>query len=301
MLDEIKEVEAYLCNPEDENPRIGASLLFDGFKGKCKLNGLKDVLTLVASRYLYDFCKFDNFDKESKDKVILILRIWCGFESDVTQEELELAKTENKEWFDRYPQAEGWLRAYHAKHCNRESHNWSNYSEKWVPQLRTKNIYQAETTSYESVLAQVIARGPLKTYYLVMRDNYADALKNDIKDGEGKVPGVRKQRNLIKLIAAYKALQLLHPGQEYVLLQTNRVLGWLGLGSDKDDRWCLDFTWRGEPLFLKDGDKDFKKFYVNQSFLEAVDAQIKENVSDFSKEEYVVYQDAGHQNELIKL
>lgn len=301
MLDEIREVKSYLCNPDDDNPRISANLLFENYKGNCKLNGLKDILVLVASHFFYDFCSSENFSKDSKKKTILIMRIWCSFENDVTEEELEFAKSECEKWFATYPQAEGWLKTYHTKHCNRETHNWTNYSKKWVSQLGEKKIYKAEVATYESILAQVIARGPLKTNYLVMKNAYIDAVKNDIRDGRGKTPGTIKKRNVIKLIAAYKMLQTLHPGQKYVLLQTNRVLAWLGMSSDKDDRWCLDFTWKDEALFLKEGSSDFKKYYVNQEFLDEMDVQILESISDLSREEYLIYQDAGHQSELIKL
>lgn len=113
----------------------------------------------------------------------------------------------------------------------------------------------------------------------------------------------RRQRTILKLIAAYKVLQLLHPGQKYVLLQTNRILNWLGFDSDKEDRWCLDFNWRGEPVFLMKSYRNFKKISVSQAFLEEMDVQLCVGMPESVPNGYNIYQDAGHgrKNGLIKL
>ena len=96
-------------------------------------------------------------------------------------------------------------------------------------------------------------------------------------------------------------MQIFHPEQKYVLLQPNRVLGWMGIRSDKKERWCLNYTWNNELLFKMESGEKHKKFYVNEEFLKVVDAQIREDVSEISKEEYIIYQDQGHQNELKEL
>ena len=301
MLDEKIEVIEYLCNPDIAEPRISANILFENYKAECKLDRVQDILTLIASHYLYDFCKGDIIDEETKKKVILILRIWCGFDNDVTKEELKFAKKECKEWFDKYPQAEGWLKTFYAKHCKEGKNIWPKYTNKRANELRTENIYKANAISYEGILAQTIARGPLKTYYLVVKKDYTDVVGNAIKDEKGEVPKNVKKRNIMKLIASYKILQIFHPEQKYVLLQPNRVLGWMGIRSDKKERWCLNYTWNNELLFKMESGEKHKKFYGNEEFLKVVDAQIREDVSEISKEEYIIYQDQGHQNELKEL
>lgn len=302
MLDEIKEVEAYLCQPDAKEPRLGEKLLFEK-KGEYRLNGIADVLTLVACRYLYDYNQLSKTDMKWKENVILIMRIWCGFENDVTEEELEWAKKENAAWFQNYPQAEGWLRKYH-KNIHKEADvecEWLKYSEKWREILNSKYFYQAESLCYENILAQAIARGPLKSYYLVIKKEYENALENDIKNEKDKKPDSRRKNTLLKILAAYKILQRFHPGQESVLLQTNRILNWLGFNSDKDDRWCLGFQWCGENIFTKESTNNYKKLHVNQKFLKEMDVKLQEG--DLIPDGYNVYKDMGHgkQNGLMKL
>ena len=302
MLNERKEAEGYLCEPDSDDTRLGAKLLSDNFKGDCKLNGIADVLTLVACHYLYGFSGFGQAGQKAEEMAVLIMRVWCGFENDVTEDELRTAKEENEKWFKMYPQAEGWLRTYHGRHLKEKSDDWTAYSRKWKKHLNSENLYQAESLCYGNILAQA-ARGPLKSYALVIKNDYEKALKNEIRNQEGKAPDVRRQRTILKLIAAYKVLQLLHPGQKYVLLQTNRILNWLGFDSDKEDRWCLDFHWRGEPVFLMKSYRDFKKFSVNQAFLEEMDVRLWEGVPESVPNGYSIYQDAGpgKKNGLVKL
>lgn len=301
MLDEVKEVESYLKNPDAHDVRVGAKLLFDNYK-ECKLNGLADILTLVVCQYLFEYNCGKKLNDELKNKAILIMRIWCGFDEDVKSDELMKAKQENKQWFVKYPQAEGWLRNYYVEHSNKKKCcDWSKYSEKWKNSLNSGQVYQAERICYENIIAQAVARGALKKYNLVVKKEYEDIMNNDVRNENGKKPDARKKKTILKLLAAYKILQLQHPNQKYVLLQTNRVLNWLGYKSDKKDRWCLKFKWCGEPIFLMDSHGDFKKFAVNQAFLEKIDVQLKEKQADERLEGYNIYLDDGHGKELIKL
>lgn len=305
MLNEIKEVESYLCTPRSVDTRLGIKLLTDNFKGDCKLNGIADILTLVASHYLFDVYKFHELNRDVEKMTILIMRIWCGFENDVMGDELKIAKEENREWFKKYPQAEGWLRVYHDQHLKGKTCNWEEYSNKWKKTLNSKYLYQAESLCFENILAQAIARGPLQEYYLVIKKKYEDAIKNDIRDKnrKGKILDSRKQKTILKLLAAYKILQKLHPRQSYVLMQTNRILNWLGYESDNKERWCLDLTWCGEQIFFIDSDYDFKKMSVNQKFLNEMDVHLQEASSTSILSEYDIYQDTGYgkKNGLIKL
>lgn len=303
MLNEIKEAEAYLCVPDSDDTRLGVKLLFDNKKGECKLNGIADVLTLVISHYLFGFQKCHELDVNMEKMAILIMRIWCGFDNDVKDEELKAAKEENKEWFKKYPQAEGWLRVYHEKHLKGKTGSWEEYSTKWNKTLNSKYVYQAESFCFENILAQAIARGPLKEYYLVIKKKYEDAIKNDIKGKNEKTPDARKQRTILKLLAAYRILQKLHPEQSYVLMQANRILNWLGYESSNKDRWCPDLTWCGEPIFLIKSDYDFKKMSINQEFLNEMDIHLREDISEINRNEYDIYQDAGHGSKigLIKI
>lgn len=303
MLNEYKEVEAYLQDPNTDDIRLNAKLLTDNFKPGAKLNGIVDVLTLIACHYLYDFNKEKKLTHTMQANTILILRIWCGFAGDVTKEELEEAKAKNELWFKKYPQADGWLREYHCKHIAEQSNDWSTYSDKWSKSLNSKYLYRAEQLSYENILAQAIARGPLKNYYLCVAKDYDIVIKDGIKNDKGKSPDKRRQVTILKLLAAYMILRQLHPGQKYVLLQTNRILNWLGFESMKGDRWCLNFQWRGEPIFMQESHGDFLKFSVNQNFIKEMGIQLYDSTEGIDEKDYYIYQDdgAGKTKPLVKL
>ena len=303
MLNEIKEVESYLKNPDADDVRLNASLLSENFKVEYKLEGIGDVLTLIACHYLYSFCNTKIEDEETEYMVILIMRIWCGFENDVTDEEMIKAKQANKLWFEKYPQAEGWLKVYHNKYLQRVG-DWTIYSQKWSEHLKSDAIYSVKAIRYGNILAQAVARGPLKEYYLVVDKKYEEAVNNkeEIQNENHKKPDIRKRRSMLKLLGAYKVLQLLHPGQKYVVMQKNRILNWLGLCSYTKDRMCVEYKWRGEPIFLLEEHKDFLKFSINQEFLKEMDVKLQDNSNDIPDGRNI-YRDNGHgeKNELINI
>lgn len=302
MLDEIMEVKTYLENPTANNVRLNAKLLSDNFRGNCKLVGIADILTLIACHYMYDFRGAIQINREIELETILIMRIWCGFENDVTEEELLQAKSQNKEWFQTYPNADGWLRTYHSIYLH-QGGNWSKYCDEWKSKLNSSMIYRAEKLGYENILAQAAARGPLKKWYLVMDKSYEDITLREIKNSKGKKLDVRKQRSLTKILAAYLVLKQLHPKQEYILSQTNRILYWLGYDSYKKDRLCLDLTWNNSTLIEEYNDyADFKKIRVNPEFVKMLKFKLIEDPAECS-ENCLVFQDVGHgkENELKKL
>lgn len=303
MLNELQEAEAYLRKPDSDDTRLKAQLLSDDFDKTCKLNGIADVLTMVVRRYL-DLCKSgkaevcesgiadENTEENTEEMAILIMRVWCGFDGDVTEAELKRAKDCNQKWFQKYPKADGWLRAYHEKHLKGKCGSWQEYSGKWKKILNSQLLYQAESICFGNILAQAIAGGGLKTYYLVMNKAYEETLATELRNPDGKMPGQPKQKNILKILAAYKVLQRVHPQQKFVLLQTNRILNWMGFESDREQNWCLNITWRGEPLFTKDGGSDYKKICVNQDFLKEMDVHLQE--SKTIPDGCHVYEDIGH-------
>lgn len=300
MLNEFLEAEAYLGDPDADDIRLNYKTLTDGFRGKYKLDGISDVLTLIACHYIYDFCKVTEVNRETADRTALILRIWCGFEGDVSQADLKKAKKENKHWFKAYPNAEGWLHSYHKKYLEEKGGDWSAYSKEWSDKFHSNNVYRAKMMSYENIVAQAAARGPLKNYYLVISKNI---LEKEVRNSKGKKPASGRQKTILKILGAYKVLQLLHPGQESVLMQTARILNWLGYEANKPRRIIGDLTWNDKYIFSLDDYGDFLKLSVNQDFLSAIDISLQEDTSNISLNSYDIYKDAGHgkKNGLEKL
>jgi hypothetical protein len=293
MLNEVMEVEAYLRDPQSENPRIKLKLLLDDFHRDMKLNGIGDILALIVSQYLSRFAKEQELHDALIKRAILVMRVWCGFEDDVSEEELTIAKEEEKEWFATYPDAEGWLKKYYYKHLKPSAPSWGAYSKKWKEILNTSLVYQAKTQCYENFLAQAVAMVAPKEQYLLMRECKNGWLP-DVTNANGKLPDKRKRNNIFKLLVAYKILERFQPGQEWVLIQTNRVLAWLGMESDRSERWCTEILWRGEPLIYIESGSDYKKFKVNSDFLKEMDVQILVEEPECIPDGYQVYCDGGH-------
>lgn len=289
MLNEIMEVESYLGAPTAS--RLNANLLRDGKKDECKLNGIADVLSMIAAYYIYHFSGASKMDEELEKKVTLILRIWFGFEGDVSLEEWEDAKKEK--WFEAYPYAEGWLREYLKPYLS-ENETWRAYSDKWCDAWKASMAYKLKQLVYPNIIAQALARGELKEYVLVTKkckDFFAD-----IQNEKGKKPSKERRATLLKLIAAYKILQLQQPGQKYVLMPTNRILNWCGYNSYKPDRMCPSLRWKNAPLVLVESHKDFRKFRIHSDFLSEMEIQLveKKEAANIDHERYDIYQDYGH-------
>lgn len=293
MLNEIMEAEAYLNNPKDEKSRVNAKLLL-GKKKDCKLMGIADILTLVAAAFIFRPENEGLSREQLREAAISIMRIWCGFDEADNTRELEKAKEKYSFWFDDYPAADGWLKEYLIAHLTNDNSPWEEYSETWRKKLNSAKVYTAESISYDSILSNVFARGPLKNYYLAASIGYPKALTR-IKNDKDKTPDSRKQRTILKLIAAYEVLRQCHPDQKYVLLQTNRVLNWLGFKSDNSSNWCTNLMWEdNEPLFIVEGHQDFKKFCVNQNFLNDMKIKLEEAASCSKSENTDYYYDTGH-------
>lgn len=290
MLNEIMEVESYLSDPK--TTRLNAKLLGDGLKkGEYKLNGIADVLSMIAAYYIYNVTGASMMDEELEKKVTRILRVWFGFEEDVSLEEMKEIKKDK--WFKKYPSADGWLRECLKPYLS-ENRTWIIYSEKWCKAWKSQMAYQAQQLVYKNVIAQALARGPLKEYVLVTKK--CNNFFAEIQSEKGKKVTKGREKTLLKLIAAYKLLQLQQPGQKYVLMQTNRILNWCGYNSYKQDRMCPDLRWKNEQLVLVESYKDFRKFSINSHFLDAMEIRLveKEEAMNIDPEQYDIYQDQGY-------
>lgn len=297
MLNEIMEVESYLGDPKDS--RLNAKLLGDGFKkGEYKLNGIADVLSMIAAYYIDRFSDISKIDETLEEKVTLILRIWFGFEGDVNLEELKEAKKDK--WFEEYPNADGWLREYLKPNLS-ENRTWTTYSEKWRDAWKRPMAYQAKQLVYQNIIAQAQARGKLKEYVLVTKK--CDDFFADIQNEKGKKPSKVKKKALLKLIAAYKILQLQQSEQKYVLMQTNRILNWCGYSSYKEERMCSNYRWNNKLLVSMESYDDFRKFSIHSDFLDAMEIQLveMEEAEVIDRSRYDIYRDYGQDRELEKL
>ncbi len=297
MLDEIKEVEAYLVAPQTDNPRIQPELFIS--KG-LKLYGIADYLTMICRHYLYEYSsmKDKGFDEKVRANAKLIMRAWCGFSNDLIEEELNKVVADNEEWFKKYPDAKGWLSEYFKKQCPNSESEWNKCSKEWTEKLNSELVYTTVKNNYETILAQALAQGELKTYYIRMKEEFNNIVFSK-KDGKGKAAAPTKKK-IIKLISVYMLQSRFHKGQKWVVLPKRRFLNWLGEAKEERSRWLPGVSWEGNELFECASEHNSVKITVNQDFLETMDVKITETKPEHS-EEYNVYGDGGYGKELVVL
>lgn len=113
MLNENLEVAAYLCevNPNDEMRVLPSNLTG---KYTCRLNGLQDILTLIAREFMFTHMNATECTTEVHDACISALQLWCAFEDDKTLKKLR-KEPKIQEWLTTYPYADRWLKTYFDK------------------------------------------------------------------------------------------------------------------------------------------------------------------------------------------
>ena len=351
MLNEYLEYESYISEPISTRPRVQPKLLTDSFemkqrkkdrKPEYKLRGLDQVLTIVARGFLFsdeDWIKTQFFQNGliTDDGIAAtkeMLNRWCGFQQDS-----EIDKTGNKivsSWFQKHPEADGWLKNYLCYQMKlskaieedkskiqieeKLKTEWSGYAEKWKKIYNAVVDYQAESITFNNIIAAAIEKGALTERYCAIKKPegreikskevlYDNLFKKDKKDEsvehkkeepvEKTKPNMVKMQKMLKNIIAYRIWQEEHPGyQKEVLLRKLRLFGWYGCddGNGKMRDWCFDlFIWKGKHLMYHIGEgSDYAKFGIDEDFLKEfgfglIDPEQKEKY----EEKYLILKDTG--------
>ena len=282
MLDELNEVRAYLSNPLDDSPIIQKNLLTGRYKNsKTNLHGIADFLTMICRHYLYDYIGMKDgvCTEDIRRSAIMIMRIWCGFNNDVSKDELNQTKADNQKWFDDYPFAEHWLKRYHSKHLQ-DGASWEEYSNEWKDKLNSGLVFAAKQNCYDSILSSALALGPLKTYYLKMKPDNLNLTEPT-------------RRKFLKLLAVYMLQKRFHMNQKWVLFPSQRTQNWMGL-DDKNSRWLVENDRNGKMLFSSDTKNGRTKITINPEALESLDVELLENKPKTITKDYVIYCDTGY-------
>lgn len=205
MLNEWMEAEAYL-GEIDENCRIRPNLLTGKYKGK--LNGLREILVVIARTFMFEHMGTTECTPKIRNQCIMALKLWCGFNSE---EELEKYREDEdiKRWLKNYPYADCWLKKYFFifELDKKNSKNWEGYQGEYGKDLDTKYVYQAKSFTYENVLADALAQGELKEYFLAFFKE--ETLWKSISGGERKLD-IRAQSKILKFVAVYLLLVRFH-------------------------------------------------------------------------------------------
>lgn len=325
MLNEFLEFESYITAPQSDSPRLQPKYLTNSFGPDYKLNQIDQVLTIIARGVLFSY----NDNPEDRIKfTIEILGRWCGL---VKKEETESQAV--KEWFKGHPEADGWLEEYWKYHFLQEKSNvfkkendeekaneeWSACIEKWRTSFTEKD-YTSESSTFNNIIANALAQGPLSEKYCLVKKNEKETctnfksrtkdmtLKEEMEildylfDCSNKTHATNKLK-MLRNIVAFLIWQEEHPGkQKEVLLKKGRLLGWYGLddSSGKAKIWCLDnFSWNGNPIIQRNTYDDFTKFSIASDYLNIFDfklidpTQEKVYMEKYS-DDYWILKDEGH-------
>lgn len=297
MLDERLEVEAYLCDVNsNDNLRVLPSNLTDKYSGK--LNGLQDILTLIAREFMFGFMNEKECTPKVHDACITALRLWCAFDDHETLKDLR-EEPVIKSWLKKYPGADGWLRSYYEKVIKAAPKNkikWNDYVDVWKKRLVTpeENLYSGKRFCYENILAEAIADGPLMVRYLAFKGDENSFNKSLSKNGsKSSIKTYQKNHKFIaaNLLAAYRS-----GNQETVYLRKIRLLNWLGHDNDNLPSWYPGLKWNNRDICERFSGKDFVKLKMNKAFLEQYDIKLidETQISYYSLNKYTVLKDMGH-------
>ena len=323
MLNELQEFESYITIPTSDTPRLQPKMLTGDFGSTGNLYGIEHLLTIIARGFI--FGDFYDADKVSDDGMISdnliatvgnILFSWLGFEC--AQDYVGNAEAINK-WNKKYPQADGWLKAYYEKHCtkNDKSKRWAKIEEERSKYLMGED-YRLSVVSINNIIANALELGPLKEQCMIIKKDSVSVKSVKLKDrfqylfclDENKKaanPQEKTVERFLKNIAAYLYLKENHPvGQKFVLLDRIQLLCWYGLDDNKNEadswyfkRFLFDKGNSKEPIMTAmSGDRgwNFIKLTIDNDFIAKYDIKLidADEIESVDKEKYWIIKDNGH-------
>lgn len=301
MLNEHLEVEAYLCDIEHEdNPRILPKLLTDEYK--VKLNGIQDVLTLIAREFIFGFMGAEEITPELHEDFISVLRLWFGFDDENDLNELRKGKT-IKKWLKNHPHADGYFKNYFDKFISPKA-EWDDFVKTFHTRFLNKRgyLYTSKEVCYENIIADALADGPLKNYYLIFRGDDT-RFNTSLQSPNGKGLTTPTYQKNYKLLATNLLAMKRADGVKTVYIRKLRLLNWLGYDSDKWTNWFPGLKWEKQAICKRISGDDYVKLQINNEFVQKFDLKIieKTELKDYQKKEYTILKDCGHNKYLEKI
>ena len=323
MINEPKEFEAYITSGAFDTPRLQPKMLTGDFGSTGNLYGLEHLLTTIARGFIFgNFYDTDEIlaDGTVSDNFIAtvtnILFSWLGFEC--AQDYVGGADAINK-WNKKYPQADGWLKAYYEKHCtkNDKSKRWAKIEEERSKYLMGED-YRLSVVSINNIIANALELGPLKERCMVIKKDSVSVKSTKLKDrfqylfcvDESKKaanPQEKTVERFLKNIAAYLYLKDNHQdGQKFVLLDRIQLLCWYGLDDNKNEadswyfkRFLFDKRNSKEPIMTAmSGDRgwNFIKLMIDNDFIAKYDIRLIDAaaIDSIDKDKYFIIKDNGH-------
>jgi len=323
MINEILEFEAYVKTPTSDTPRLLPRMLTDDMGNTGNLYGLEHILTIIARGFIFgNFLEADQVydDGMITDDLMVCVRFiifnWLGFECA----NHFFADTEAiKKWNAKYPQADGWLRKYYAKHCTKNdmAKRWAKIEEKWSKSLQGDD-YRISAVSINNIVSNALELGALKEQCMLVKKDSEIVKSKKLKDRfrylfslDEKAGGAKPQEKTVgrflKNIAAYLYLKDNHPaGQKFVLLDRIQLLCWYGLDDNKYEtgswyfkRFLFDKGGSQAPIMIavsSDRGWNFIKLMIDHDFIARYDIRLIEvsEIDSIDTNEYWIIKDQGH-------
>ena len=323
MINELQEFESYIIPPFSDTPRLQPKMLTDNFGNTGVLYGLEHFLTIIARGFI--FGNFYDTDKVSDNGMISnnliatvgnILFSWLGFEC--ANDYIGDVDAINR-WNEKYPQADGWLKKYYEKHCDKKdkAKRWAKIEEKWTESLQGFD-YRLNVVSINNIISNAIELGPLREQYMVIKKDSTSIKSAKLKDRfqylfsldenmESAKPQEKTVERFLKNIAAYLYLKDKHPqGQKFVLLDRIQLLCWYGLDDNKNEadswyfkRFLFDKGNSKVPIMTAmSGDRgwNFIKLMIDNDFIAKYDIRLidAKAIDSVDRNEYFIIKDNGH-------
>jgi hypothetical protein len=323
MINEILEFEAYVTSPESDSPRIQPKMFTNNFSSASELFGLEHILTMIARGFIFGnyskngiFSENGSMNELQIETITSVLFRWLGF--DCAKNDKADSDALEK-WYEKYPQADAWLKKYYMKHCSKKDKErlWSKLEEKWSDHLQGGD-YKASQYSIHDVIANALELGELKEQCMLIKKDSevmkTAKLKERFKylyrvEDHGKQTSLQEKtvERLLKNIAAYLYLRSNHPkDQKYVLLNRIQLLCWYGLDDNKNElgSWYFSKCVFGEgdhakPIMTAISSQrgwNFIKLLIDNDFISKFDIRlIDANEMDaVDSEKYWIMKDHGH-------
>ena len=323
MLNEFLEFEAYVTNPESESPRVQPFMLTEHFDEENYLNGIEEIMTVIARAYLYSdnrkiYDKSGRVNEKLIHDAIELLHRWTGFSDSDIRKQSKNSKLDK--WMQENSFVDGWLKMYwmfqfgnkivkkNPKLKEEKEKRWKQLEKKWNERFNSPMDYQAGRITYKNVIANALELGPLRNRYLVVKKG-SEQLGQKVKANDDKrfkylSDKSRRQTatdmKFMKVIATYLIHQEQHPiGQKEVWIKNSDLSRWDALDDSNNGSvtwYPEDVLWNGIPIYTRSSLRgSCIKVKVNPDYLQKFDFHIiePENVEQYKNTHWVL-EDLGH-------
>ena len=312
MLDEIRELNLYTFNPDDEAafPREGAMIrLPKKDKKRNEFTGISRAFELIARHCLFSQAVPQEKLATQAQKAVMALRDWCGLaDQDEQQYKTELAGLEC---------CHNWMPRYISTYCEvmklPKSATKNALLAQWkmgvkdydLPAFTKRSIRSSDFNriSIELSVARALRKGPLKRWCMAGKLNPQETCVDSKKDG---TPGNHIDVRTIPTILAFTASCLTALGKTggtpqagFIPVDLGELGRWLGRKELEKGNLTNRLYEYGEgqyePLFTQREEiSGVKQWRVLQRWLDDGEWQLIDITEDFASLERFK---AEHQNE----